>query len=247
MESAIVFLTTLIAAILSSMSGGGTGMIVYPVFLSLGMPLPLVVATSLVNSTFWVLPASYNYLKGRVVDWKFIIFFSGIGLVGSYLAFLLVISLEQRIFEIIVGTIIVSLAAYTYLRKELGLFEKRTYPQWRQALAYPFALLQGFYENAFGAGNGIAFTLLTHYTKGFDFIDALGHYYAIAFPWCLFGAFLLIQQGYYDLNIMMFSVIGSLAGAYVGSKYAKCKGNKFIKTLFVTIGGILGLKLLLGF
>jgi len=48
-----------------------------------------------------------------------------------------------------------------------------------------------------------------------------------------------MQKGYFDLAIMAPAVVGSVAGAYIGSK--------FIKLLFVVVGGILGLKLLLGF
>ena len=55
-----------------------------------------------------------------------------------------------------------------------------------------------------------------------------------------------MQKGYFDLAIMAPAVVGSVAGAYIGSKYARDKGNRFIKLLFVVVGGILGLKLLLG-
>lgn len=113
-------------------------------------------------------------------------------------------------------------------------------------MAYPFALLLGFYENLFGAGNAIAFSLVTFYTKGFDFIDALGHYYAACFPWLVLGVGLLIAKGYFNFGYMAAGVIGSLIGASIGSSYSRYKGNKFIKTIFVIIGGILGLKLLLG-
>jgi uncharacterized membrane protein YfcA len=104
----------------------------------------------------------------------------------------------------------------------------------------------GFYETVFGSGNGIFFTMLTFYTKGFDFIDGLGHYYAISFSWVLFAAILLIQKGYFDFQIMLFATLGSVLGGFLGSRYAKNKGNKFIKILFVIIGSILGLKLLFG-
>ncbi|MDZ4227208.1 MAG: sulfite exporter TauE/SafE family protein, partial [Patescibacteria group bacterium] len=175
MENAIVFTVAFIATLLSSMSGGGTGIIIYPVFLSMGMSYPLVSATASIMSGFWVLPASRNYLKGRSVDWAFIVFFSLIGLLGAYLAVLLITSINQRALEIGVGVLILFLVAYTYFRKEFGLTEHRVYSRLRQMLAYPFALLSGFYEIVFGAGNGIAVTMLTLYTKGFDFIDGLGH------------------------------------------------------------------------
>jgi len=246
MEQLIVLLTTFGAALLSSMSGGGTGIIIYPVFLSLGMPYPLVSATQAVMSAFWVLPASRNYLKGRAIDWWFIVTFSAVGLVGAYIGVQFVTSVNQRILELIAGILIVTLVTYTYFKQELGLSERRTYSKVRQALAYPFGLLSGFYEIIFGAGNGIAVTMVTFYTKGFDFIDGLGHYYAISFSWTVFAIILFIQKGYFDFGIMVPAVIGSVMGAYIGSRYAKNKGNKFIKLLFVTIGGILGLKLLLG-
>ena len=103
----------------------------------------------------------------------------------------------------------------------------------------------GFYEGFFGSGNGIFFTLVTAYTKGFDFIDALGYYYAVAFPWVVVGALVLMSKGYFDLSLMIPAVLGSLLGGFIGSKYARLKGNKFIKIAFTTVGIILGLKLLL--
>ncbi len=247
MQDVIFFGVPFVAALLSSMSGGGAGIIMFPAFLSMGMSYPLVVAISSVNSAVWVLPAARNYLKGRTINWPFIGWFSFIGLLGCYLGVLLVIDINQRILEICVGIIILFLVIYTYFRKDLGLTEHNIiYSRARQVVVYPFALLLGFYETVFGSGNGILFSTLTFYTKGFDFIDGLGHYYAVSFSWALFAAILLIRKGYWDVRIMIFAAAGSVLGAYIGSRYAKSKGNRFIKTLFVVIGGVLGIKLLLG-
>jgi uncharacterized protein len=247
MTEVLIFLFSLIAAVLSSMSGGGTAIIMFPMLLSLGLPYPLVLAISKAAATFWVLPAAYNYLKNTKIDWIFILISSALGLVGAYFAIIWVIAIDQRLLQMIVGGIILVLVAYTFFQRELGLTEHKTYPLWRQRLAYVFAPLHGFYENFFVAGNGVAFTMMTFYTKGFDFVKALGHYYAIAFSWCLFGLLLLVSRGYFDLSFMAAGVLGSVIGAYVGSRYARHKGNKFIKIVFLIVGGILGLKLLIGF
>jgi uncharacterized membrane protein YfcA len=122
------------------MSGGGTGIVVFPVFLSMGMPFPLVSAITVVDSAIWVLPAARNYLKGRVIDWPLILIFSLVGLVGCYLGVLLVIDVNQRILEICVGIIILIIIGYTYLKKDLGLTEHKIYSRPRQAIAYPFSL-----------------------------------------------------------------------------------------------------------
>jgi len=247
MHLLIILVTCFTAALLSSMSGGGTNIIVLPVLLALGLPLPLVIAVSVTNSAFWVLPAAKNYLRKRKIDWLFIFFFSALGLFGSYLAVMLIVNIQQRLFEIIFGGIILLLVGFISHKKDLGLVSREITSKTRKSLAYPFAVLLGFYETIFGAGNGIAFTALTFYTRGFDFVNALGHYYAIAFSWTVFSAYLLIRRGFYDFNIMSVAVIGSVAGAYLGSRYAESRGNKFVKTLFVILGGILGLKLLSGF
>src|SRR3972149_7523165 len=240
MELVIIFVTTLIASLLSSMSGGGTAIINIPVFLSLGFSVPLALATISLNNVFWVLLASRNYLKGRNIDWKFIILFSAIGVIGSYISIQFVTGISTRTYQLLVGPLLLALVAYTYLKRDLGLQQQKVYSKTRQMLAYPFALLLGFYESAFAAGNAILFSIVSFYTKGFDFISALGYYYAVAFAWVLISALLLICKGYYDLKIMPVAIAGSVVGAYIGSKYGRYKGNKFIKITFVVIGGILG-------
>ena len=246
MQIVLVFAVAFIAALLSSMSGGGAGIILFPSLLLMGFSYPLVAAISAVDSVFWVLPAARNYLKGRKIHWTLIIVFSLVGLIGCYLGVLLLTHINQRILEICVGALIVFLVVYTYFRKGFGMVKQTIYSRTRRAIAYPFSLLLGFYETVFGSGNGILFTTLTFYTNGFDFIDGLSHYYVISFSWALFAAILLAKQGYYNVPVMAAAAIGSVAGGYLGSHYAKRKGNAFIRLLFVIIGGILGCKMLLG-
>lgn len=246
MTSLIVFGVTLGATALSAMSGGGASTINLPVFLMLGMPFPLASATQKISSTLWVIPAGYNYLRGRKVDWIFVLVFSLLGLVGVLPGALLVVSVNEKILRMMVGVLILIFVAYTYLRKDLGLKERQPVSFFWRLVAYPFGILLGFYESIFGAGNAIAFTMLTVHTRGFDFIDAMGYYYAVSFSWCLATALFLAYRGYFDIALAVPAVLGSVIGGYLGSKLAVYKGNKFIKVVFVIIGGLLGLKLLIG-
>lgn len=244
MESIWIFIAAIIATAVSAVSGGGSSIIAVPIFLSMGIPLPMAVAIQSISGTFWVLPSAHNYLKGRKVDWKFLLFFSGIGTAGSYFGALAIISFNQRLLTIIIGLLIIFLVGFMNYQKTLGLKEQVRSKK-RGVVAYLFSFPMGFYEGFFGSGNGIFFTLVTAYTKGFDFIDALGYYYAVAFPWVLVGALVLILKGYFDLSLMVPAVLGSLIGGYLGSKYARLKGNKFIKIAFTIVGVLLGLKLVL--
>lgn len=245
-EFGIIFVISIIATALSSMSGGGASVINIPVLLWLGVPFPFALTAQKVSSSFWVLPASYNFLKGRKVDWFFLVAFSILGLLGVYLGVLVVLHTDQRIMELVIGLLILMLVTYTYFKKEIGLSGRTSQSKLRRGLVYVFALVLGFYESIFGSGNGIMFSILTFHTRGFDFVDALGYYFSVAFPWVVFAGILLIYKGYFSLPIILPTVIGSVLGGYIGSKFARYKGNKFIKIMFVTVGGILGIKLVLG-
>jgi uncharacterized membrane protein YfcA len=246
LDSLILLAVTFLAVMISSMSGGGSTMITAPVMLSMGIPYPLVASTGSLTSAFWVIPAGYNYLKGRKVDWRFVAVFSLLGLAGAYLGFLTVMSIKPEIIKPVVGAIILALVAYTLLHKGFGEAAHAIRSRWQRKSAYFFAPLMGFYEIFFGAGNGVFFAALTAYTRGYDFIMALGCYYAVAFVWLVFSVGLFLGQGLFSWALFLPCVIGSVAGAYAGSRFARYKGNKFVKIVFVTVGGILGLKLLLG-
>lgn len=243
----IIFIVSLVATVLSSMSGGGASVITIPALLLLGSPLPLATSAQKVSSIFWVLPAAYNYLKDRKVDWYFLFWFSFIGLFGIYLGVSLVILADPRIMQIVIGILILLLVSYTLFKKDIGLAEEKIYSKIRKGSSYIFAPVLGFYEAIFGSGNGIMFAILTLKTRGFDFVDALGYYFAIAFSWEILASIIFISKGYFSWSVMLPTIVGSVIGGYIGSRYAKYKGNKFIKIMFVVVGSILGIKLLIGF
>ena len=243
----IVFASSLIATFLSAMSGGGASIISLPIFLWAGIPLPLSIATHKLCASFWTPISAYNYLKDKKINWPFLLVFAAIGLIGAYLGVQFVTQIDAETLKPIIGGVILLFVILTLIKKDLGLKEKKVTAKWKKLIIYPLSLIMGFYESIIGSGNGILFATATFYTRGFDFIKALGYYFAIAFFWVSFATILYIAEGFYDLEIMLVAVLGSVIGSYAGSKYAKLKGNKFIKTIFIIVGGILGLKLILGF
>ena len=90
-----VFLISLFAALLSSMSGGGSSIIAIPLFSAINISILLANSIQKVNAACFSLFSGRNYLKGRKIDWKFIIYFSLIGLVGALIGVYLIISLNQ--------------------------------------------------------------------------------------------------------------------------------------------------------
>jgi uncharacterized membrane protein YfcA len=138
------------------------------------------------------------------------------------------------------------LVVYAYIRKGFG--EKRREPAsvMGRTVGYLASLPLGFYETVFGSGNGILFSTLTVHAEGFEFREALGHYYLVSFSWGFYAAILLAEKGYYDIPVMATAAAGSVLGGYLGSLYARGKGNRFLKLLALIIGGFLGIKMVMG-
>jgi uncharacterized membrane protein YfcA len=241
----IVLFSTAISALLSAMSGGGAAIISLPVFLWAGIPLPLSIATHKISSIFWTPVSARNYLEGRKIDWRFLAIFAMLGLIGVYFGVKVVTSIDKDVLSRVIGGIILLIIVYTFFEKNLGLKEKKIISLKKEILSYPAAIIMGFYESILGSGNGIIFAALTFHAKGFDFIDALGHYFAIAFIWGIFSSLLFVSQGEFNIGVMLMAIMGSIIGSYFGSKYAKFKGNRFIKNLFLAIGTLLAIKLLI--
>ena len=242
----ILFVSSVIATTLSSMSGGGAAVINIPVMLSLGISFPMGTMAQRLAGIFWTPLASYNYLKGRKIDWKLVISFALVGIFFTYLGTLAVISINQHILGKVIGLLILALVTYVLLDKKVGLQEKKIYSKFRQSMSYIFAPILGFYEGFFASGNGLLFSIAMFKTRGFDFIDSLGYYYASSFIWDVVTVVILFYKGYFSLSVMTPVVIGSVIGGYFGSKFGKYKGNRFIKIMFAVIGSVLGLKLLFG-
>lgn len=131
------------------------------------------------------------------------------------------------------------------MRKNFGLDESE--PRLTRFLTSLAALPLGFYEAFFGSGNGIFTAAVLTTARGFTLPRSLGYYYAISFTWCLLAAAVYIRAGNLKLALVIPAAIGSLCGAWLGSHIGAQKGAAFVKSLFIALGTILGLKLLLAF
>lgn len=241
--SLLITSTAFGATLLSSMSGGGSSMITTPVWLMLGFPLPVAIASNDVNGALWTVVAARNYLRGHKIDWKLVTSLIGFGLIGAFCGTLVIMRCPPQNIERVIGAIIIFLVIFTFMHRKFGLEEAP--PRCNRFVTGLLGLPLGFYEAFFGAGNGIFTSSALAATRGLRILEALGYYYMVACVWCIFASTIYIANGNWDLRLMIPSVLGSFSGAAIGSKIGRKKGAGFVKTISVLVGTILGLKLIL--
>ncbi|QWV93966.1 sulfite exporter TauE/SafE family protein [Geomonas oryzisoli] len=244
MDFLIVLPVAFLASLLSAMSGAGSAMLTTPVWLALGFPLPVAIASNQLNGAAWTLLAARNYLKGRRVDWTLIRGMILCGLAGAYAGTLIVRGVDPRLLQRVIGGIILSLVVVVALNPALGREESE--PALSRPVTALLAFPLGVYESFFGSGNGLFTSLLLAKGRGQTLVVSLGCYYLVAFFWNCFAVAVYSSAGLADARLMLPSTVGSVAGAYLGSRIGRHKGHDWVRGLFVLLGGVLGLKLVLG-
>ena len=244
MRFMIVFSVAFLASLLSSMSGAGAAMLTTPVWLALGFPLPVAIASNQLNGAAWTLIAARNYLKGVTVDWPLIRLMILFGLAGAYAGTTIVRGVDARFLQRVIGLIIIALVVLVALNPSLGRAESA--PLLSRRLTGVLAFPLGAYESFFGSGNGLFTSILLSKARGMPLLTALGSYYLIAFFWNSFAVSVYSATGFADSGLMVPSTAGSVLGAHIGSRIGRRKGHGLVRALFLTLGGVLGAKLALG-
>lgn len=226
------------------MAGGGSSLIITPILLMMGFPLPVIIGSGAVAGSVWVLVAARNYLRGHEIDWRLVAGLVACGLPGAFLGTRVIVWCNPKDVQQFIGAIIVALVVSMFLRKDFGL--QPTAPKVSRALTSLAGFPLGFYEAFFGAGNSFFVCSVLTNARGLQLQQALGYSYLLAFFWLLWAAALYVHGGHWSLSLVVPSIVGALGGAFIGSHFGVKRGIPFTKTLFAIVGGFLGMKFMLG-
>jgi len=223
------------------MSGGSSSLLSTPAWFALGYPLPVAIAADKVAATFWASVSARNYLRGRSVDRRLLIGMMLAGLVGAVLGARVTAVIDPHLLRRVVGALIALAAVGVALRPAFGQAAREPRLGRRGALAAAVPL--GFYEGMLGSGNSVLTTLVLCVGRGLDLPRALGHYYAMAVPWCVLAAITYAGQGFFDLALAIPVFLGAGVGGYLGSRIGSSRGAGFLRVVFVVaalaVGGVL--------
>lgn len=226
-----------IAGFIDSVVGGG-GLIQIPALLINlpEQPLATIFGTNKIASLSGTSVAAYQYSKRIKFDYKLLAVIALSSFVASFLGAKAVSLINVEVLKPIILVILILIAVYTFIKKDLGSFQTKELTFDKQALyGILIGLIVGFYDGFFGPGTGSFFVLGFVVLLGFEFVKASAYAKIINCMTNLSALIVFIRQGNYLLEIALLMAIFNVLGNFMGSRIALKKGNEFVRIVFLVI------------
>lgn len=243
---AILFGTAVVANFFSALSGGGVGLIQFPILIFLGLSFGSALATHKVASVFLGVGAILRHMKESHLERRACLIILAAGIPGVILGASLILKAPEKEALMTLGILTISLGLYSIFKPKLGI--DYTPKNWTgsglwQGMAGLFVV--GFLNGSITSGSGLFLTiwLIRHF--GMDYKRAIAYTLVLCgFAWNGTGALVLGLAGDIAWDWLPALIVGSVIGGYLGSHIAIRQGNTLVKRAFEATTILIGLKLL---
>ncbi len=245
-DQILLFIISLVANLFSALAGGGAGLLQLPALLFLGLPFGTALATHKVASVFLGIGATARHLKSSTFDWIFSVFILVMGLPGVVLGASLILQLDGRIAQGLLGVLTLVLGIYSWIKPQLGQlteFKNRTLLGYVIGGGVLFWI--GVLNGSLTSGTGLFVTLWLVRWFGLDYKAAVAYTLVlVGIFWNGSGALTLGLLGSIQWSWLPVLILGSLIGGYLGAHLAIVKGNTLIKRSFEVVTILVGVALI---
>lgn len=247
-DQIVLFAASLAANFFSALSGGGAGLIQFPMLIFLGLPFGVALATHKVASVALGLGATLRHLRESHLERRFSLIILGAGLPGVVLGAVTILHIPERAATLALGTLTLGLGVYSVLRPRLGMDDAPKNREGGALLGGMAGLfVVGFLNGSITSGTGLFLTIWLVRYFGLDYTRAVAYTLILCgVVWNGAGALILGVIGTVAWDWMPALLAGSIIGGYLGSHLAIRKGNLWIKRGFEIVTILIGLKLVLG-
>lgn len=246
LEQILLLLVSLLANVLSSLAGGGAGLLQLPALIFLGLPFAVALTTHKIASVALGLGASIKHIKTGHVHWGFALYILMAGLPGVVLGAWWVLAIDEWLAQILLGLLTLALGVYSIFKSQLGVNYCAIHrTPWGLCVGGVVLFLIGVLNGSLTSGTGLFVTMWLIRWFGLDYKQALAYtMILVGLFWNGAGAVTLVVAQAPKWSWLPMLLLGSLLGGYVGAYWAIAKGNRFIKRIFEALTIIVGVSLL---
>lgn len=245
MEVVVLSLAALLAGFVDAIAGGG-GIITFPIFIFLGLPVSQIVGTNKLVGTAGTTMAAYTFLRKGLVQAEVVTAALPFTFIGSFAGAAAVLILPNEFLKPVISVLVILVALYCCFRPAMGAthgfegFSVRSKRVTRLA-----ALALGFYDGFFGPGTGIFLTFFFIGILRCDFLRATANTKVLNWASNIVPLIYFVTQGNirFDLGVPM--LLANMVGGYLGAHTAIAKGSAFIKAVYLLMAALTACKLVM--
>lgn len=244
MDIVLLTLAGLVAGFIDAIAGGG-GVITFPTFIFLGLPVSEIVSTNKLVSASGTTFAALTFLKKGHGQKEILLPALPFTFLGALCGAALVLILPNDFLKPVISILVISVALYCFFRPALGIHHNyKGLDQTKLFTVRLAALLIGLYDGFFGPGTGIFLTFFFIRYLECDFLRATANTKVLNWASNIISLtyFLFYGNIRYDIGIPM--LIANIIGGYLGAHAAILKGSRFIKWIYLIMALLTAFKLI---
>lgn len=227
----LLILTGFTAGYIDAVAGGG-GMIQALALLMAGVPPLNTLATNKIVSMTGTVTAVIKYARERVINWHLALACLLPCLLAAYIGSRLVMHLPPTLITwLIIGCIPIAFAAMMLKQKNVTTAEESTQRGRAIALLSPIA----FYDGLLGPGTGTYMAITANKGLNMRFLRATGLAKPLNLATNAASAVAYMMAGKVLWMIALPMAVASALGAYLGSRSAINRGDKFIQRVMLVM------------
>lgn len=245
-EQVLLFLISVAANVLSSLAGGGAGLVQLPALIFLGLPFATALATHKIATVALGVGASIKHGKQGHLELPFALFILACGIPGVIVGARTVLNLPENAARISLGLLTIGLGIFSFVQTNFGqVWQPRNRDKRGMLLGGIWLFLLGFLNGSLTSGTGLFVTLLLVGWFGLDYKRATAYTMVlVGLFWNGTGALTLTMLTPAQWSWLPALILGSVIGGYWGAHLAIQKGNPVIKRVFEAVTILSGLSLI---
>lgn len=228
---------SLLAGFIDAVVGGG-GLIQLPALLLQlpSTPLPTILGTNKIAALSGTSVAAAQYARRIRYNFPLLFVISLFAFISAHLGAKLASRIDPASFRPLILVILISIAIYTYFKKDLGNRSGQTVRMPKQYVyGSLMGILIGFYDGFIGPGTGSFFVLAFVVFLGFEFVQASAYAKFVNCMTNFSAVMVFVKQGNYVLSIAILMAVCNVIGNVLGSVLALKKGNAFVRLFFLLV------------
>lgn len=240
----LVLVTGIVCGIINTLAGSGS-LISLPILMFIGLPPHVANGTNRIGIFFQNIVSSYSFFRQKVLDVKAGLRFSVPSVIGSVVGAFIVLELNERAVEIVVGVVLLIMLIPLWYKPVRWLKGASTdginsYPM----VQFVIFFLIGAYGGFIQAGVGIFLLTALVLNAGYDLVRANALKVFINLVFTPFALAVFVYKGQIDLPAGIVLAIGNSLGAWFASKYAVRWGSGFVRYVLIVVIVLAGARLL---